>query len=123
MLGFVVWSALFAPVPLFVLSMLIEGTQFGIPPSMPSALAIWSILYLAYPTTVLAFTAWVFLLQHHNAAAVTPFALLIPIFGMGSTAIVFGEQLSSTTLIGSAIVFVGLSIAVLRSKSITLPNS
>lgn len=116
MLGFVVWSALFAPVPLFALSMLIEGTQFGIPPIMPSALAIWSILYLAYPTTVLAFTAWVFLLQRHNAAAVTPFALLIPIFGMGSTAIVFGEQLSVTTLIGSTIVFAGLTIAVLQSK-------
>ena len=116
MLGFVVWSALFAPVPLFALSMLIEGTQFGIPPVMPSAIAIWSILYLAYPTTVLAFTAWVFLLQRHNAAAVTPFALLIPIFGMGSTAIVFGEQLSLTTLFGSAIVFLGLSVAVIQSK-------
>lgn len=117
MLGFVVWSALFAPVPLFALSMLIEGTQFGIPPVMPSAIAIWSILYLAYPTTVLAFTAWVFLLQRHNAAAVTPFALLIPIFGMGSTAIVFGEQLSLTTLIGSAIVFLGLSVAVLHART------
>lgn len=117
MLGFVVWSALFAPVPLFALSVLIEGTTFGLPPAMPSATAIWSVLYLAYPTTVLAFTAWVFLLQRHNAAAVTPFALLVPIFGMGSTAWVFGETLSIATLAGSILVFAGLSIAVLKWRS------
>ncbi len=117
MLGFVVWSALFAPVPLFVLSMVIEGTAFALPPAIPSGVAIWSVLYLAYPTTVLAFTAWVFLLQRHNASAVTPFALLIPIFGMGSTALVFGETLSATTFAGSGLVFAGLTIAVFKWRS------
>jgi O-acetylserine/cysteine efflux transporter len=119
MLGYVVWSAAFAPMPLFALSSLIESTTFGVLPVWPpSPVVIASILYLAYPTTVLAFTAWVFLLQKHSAAAVTPFALLIPIFGMGSTALIFGEPLSAVTLLGAALVFTGLAIAVMRRKSL-----
>ncbi|MEM5500794.1 EamA family transporter [Ahrensia kielensis] len=119
MLGYVVWSGAFAPLPLFALSSLIEGTNFGILPIWPpSPIVIASILYLAYPTTVLAFTAWVFLLQKHSAAAVTPFALLIPIFGMGSTAIMFGEPLSAITLLGAALVFIGLAVAVIRRRTI-----
>jgi O-acetylserine/cysteine efflux transporter len=43
---------------------------------------------------------------------VTPFALLIPVFGMASTAIVFGEQLTPMAAAGSALVFIGLAINV-----------
>lgn len=119
MLGYVVWSAAFAPLPLFAMSSLIESTTFGVLPVWPpSPIVIASILYLAYPTTVLAFTAWVFLLQKHSAAAVTPFALLIPIFGMGSTALIFGEPLSAVTLLGATLVFIGLAVAVIRRKSL-----
>jgi O-acetylserine/cysteine efflux transporter len=47
----------------------------------------------------------VFLLHSHAAATVTPFALLIPVFGMASTAIAFGEALTPVTAVGSALVF------------------
>ncbi|MDZ7824192.1 MAG: EamA family transporter [Ahrensia sp.] len=114
MLGFVVWSAAFAPLPLFALSSIFEGTGFGVFPIFPpSPKAIGALLYLAYPTTVFGFSAWVFLLQRHNAAIVTPFALLVPIFGMASMALVFGERFTEMTAFGSVLVFIGLLVAVL----------
>ncbi|GAB4349256.1 MAG: O-acetylserine/cysteine exporter [Oricola sp.] len=112
MLGFVGWSSLAAPVPLFLLSMLFEGTAFGLPDHLPSPTAMASIAFLAYPTTVFAFAAWVFLLHSHPAATVTPFALLIPVFGMASTAVAFGETLTPLAAAGSLLVFAGLAVNV-----------
>lgn len=110
MLGFVGWSSLAAPLPLFLLSMLFEGTTFGLPDHVPSMTAVLSIAFLAYPTTVFNFAAWIFLLRAHAAATVTPFALLIPVFGMASTALVFGETLTPLAAAGSALIFLGLAI-------------
>lgn len=110
MLSFVGWSSLAAPLPLFLLSMLFEGTAFAMPDHVPSLTAMLAIGFLAYPTTVFAFAAWVFLLRSHPAATVTPFALLIPVFGMVSTALVFGERLTPTAAAGSALVFFGLAV-------------
>jgi O-acetylserine/cysteine efflux transporter len=118
MLGFVAWSSLAAPVPLFALSMLFEGTAFGLPDHVPSLTAVLSVAFLAYPTTVFAFAAWVFLLHSHAAATVTPFALLIPVFGMASTAIAFGEALTPVTAVGSALVFLGLAVNVFGGRLI-----
>lgn len=116
MLQFVVWSALAAPLPLFFLSMLLEGTRFGMPPATPSLAAIGSILVLAWPTTVFAFTAWVWLLRRYPAATVTPFALLIPVFGISSTALAFGETMSPVVWAGAALVFAGLLINVFGGR-------
>ncbi len=116
MLQFIVWSSLMAPVPLFLASMVVEGTAFGLPPTMPDWAGVVSVLFLAWPTTVFAFTAWVLLLRRYPAATVTPFALLIPVFGMGSTALVFGERLEMLTWIGSALIFIGLMVNVFGGR-------
>ena len=112
MISFIVWSAAFAPLPLFVLSMLFEGTRFGLPNQVPGIAAILSVIFLAYITTVLAFSWWVGLLNKYSAAAVTPFALLIPVFGIGSMALVFGERLTIGVSLGCTLVFLGLAINV-----------
>ncbi len=111
-LPFVAWSSLAAPVPLFVASALFEGTRFGLPDHVPSWPAIASIVFLAWPTTVYAFTAWVFLLRAHSAAKVTPFALLIPVFGLSGAAIAFGEELQALAVIGIGLIFAGLAVNV-----------
>lgn len=116
MLSFVVWSSAFAPLPLFVLSAVFEGTRFGLPPALPGTIAIASIMFLAWPTTVFAFSAWVFLLRRYNAATVTPFALLIPVFGITSTVLAFGERFDRSTAFGSLLVFAGLAINVFAGK-------
>ncbi|MFZ1775528.1 MAG: EamA family transporter [Rhizobiaceae bacterium] len=116
MLSFVVWSALAAPVPLFLLSAIFEHTVFGLPPNAPSMAAIASIAFLAWPTTVFAFSAWVFLLRKYEAATVTPFALLIPVFGMGSTALAFGERMTLAAALGAALIFAGLIVNLFGGK-------
>lgn len=124
-LGYVVWSSLFGALPLFAVSSAIEGTALALPPHMPSAATIASIIFLAVITQIIAFTLWVGLLNRHPAPRVMPFALLIPIFGIGSTSLVFGEVLTWQTGIASAIVLCGLAIAIFgtrRTKTKTGPG-
>lgn len=120
MLAFIIWGSLAAPLPLFAASMALEGTQFGWPGAMPSMKAVGAILFMAWGATVFAFTAWNWLLRQHPAAVVTPFALLIPVFGFSSMALAFGERVGMMTLAGAALVFTGLAVTIFGSRLVSL---
>jgi O-acetylserine/cysteine efflux transporter len=121
MLAFVIWGSLAAPVPLFIASMVLEGTSFGWPGALPSLKLIGAVLFMAYGATVFAFTAWNWLLRLYPAAVVTPFALLIPVFGFSSMALVFGERISPLTMLGAAVVFAGLAVNVFGERLFAKP--
>jgi O-acetylserine/cysteine efflux transporter len=112
MLAFIVWSSLAAPLPLFILSLLVEGTS-GL-----AALAhlgwklMVSVLVLSYAGTVFGYGLWARLLAHHSAAAVAPFALLVPVVGMIAGSLLFGETLSTVELLGGVLVMAGLALNV-----------
>jgi O-acetylserine/cysteine efflux transporter len=108
------WVSLVPPLPLLALSLLIEGPD-AITASVLNAtpVTIASLLYVAGPSTILAFAAWSWLLQRHSAAKVTPFALAVPIFGLLSAALFLGEKLDAMTLLACGLVFAGLALAIL----------
>jgi O-acetylserine/cysteine efflux transporter len=114
MLHFMVWSSVFAVPPLFVLSWLVEGPQ-AISQSLQHADAlVWaSVLWQAVGNTLFGYGAWNWLLARHPAATVTPLALLIPVFGMGASAISLGEPLPGWKLGAAALVLMGLAVIVL----------
>ena len=107
--AFVVWSCPVAPLPLFVLSLLIEGRApvmaALLHPSMASAGAV---VFLAYATTLGALGLWTKLLSRYPAAAVAPFGLLVPVFGILSTHLLLGERITRIEIVGSGLVFAGL---------------
>ncbi|HVW93294.1 MAG TPA: EamA family transporter [Devosia sp.] len=113
MLGFVVWSALVPPIPLFLLSLWIEG-----PGAWPAALAhiTWlggsSLLFIGWASTVFGYGIWSVLLGRYPASIVTPFSLLVPIVGIAASALLLGERVSLLEGAGSLLVFGGLLINV-----------
>ena len=114
-MAFVVWSSLAAPPVLVVLSLVLEPAPLAalMPPDWT---IVWVVAVLALPTTVLAFGIWVFLLRRHAAAVVTPFALLIPIFGFGGAAVFLGERWSAGVAAGAVLVFVGRAVNVFGER-------
>lgn len=114
MLHFMVWSSVFAVPPLFSLSWLVEGPQ-AIAESLRHANGlVWaSVLWQAVGNTLFGYGAWNWLLARHPAATVTPLALLIPVFGMGSSALSLGESLPGWKLAAAALVLLGLAVIVL----------
>jgi O-acetylserine/cysteine efflux transporter len=113
MLGFVVWSSLVPPLPLLVLSLLLEG-----PGAISSAVAniTWlgagSLLFMAWCATLFGFGTWSVLLARYPAGLVAPFALLVPISGIGGAALLLGETISGLEIAGSLLVFAGLLLNV-----------
>jgi O-acetylserine/cysteine efflux transporter len=113
MLGFVVWASLVPPLPLLALSYWLEG-----PAAIAGALsgfswtAVGAVAYLAYPTTVLAFAIWGFLLSRYPAATVTPFSLLVPVAGLVSASLVLGETMAPIEALGGAVIAAGLVVNV-----------
>lgn len=65
-------------------------------------------LYLAVFGTVLAFVFFYEGVKRIGAARATTFAFLVPIFGVVSSVIMLGEQLTTSTVAGGALVLLGL---------------
>ncbi|MFJ9340822.1 EamA family transporter [Streptomyces sp. NPDC101733] len=122
-LNFMVWVCAVPVLPLFGLSLLIEGPERDM--AALSALD-WSgvavILYVAWVSTVFGFGAWGYLLRRYPASSVAPFSLLVPVFGMSSAALVLGEGISGPRWVAAALLVGGVGLTSLgptRAKART----
>lgn len=119
LLHFMIWVSLVPVAPLIVVSFMTETTQplsllFDI--SFKAWLAIG---YMGYMSTLVAYAWWGKLLSRHSASLVTPFALLIPVVGLTSSALWLGESLSIWEASGAGLIMLGLLVSVLSSNTTT----
>ncbi len=112
--GLMVWGSLIALAPLLAFSYVFDAR-----PSLVQAVAHASwlslgvVLYLALPSTLLGYGMWSYLLQRYPASVVAPFALLTPVTGILSSALILGEQFSALRVGGMALILVGLAVIVM----------
>ena len=122
-IGFIVWSSLFVPVPVIVFSM---GQEFYISGSIsvdnllqfPSAKAWISILFQSYITTLLSYGIWTWAITKHGLSNVVPFALLVPVSGLFFGWLLYDEVLSLYSTVGSLLFLLGLALLFFPSKSL-----
>lgn len=115
-LGFMAWISVFATPVLFAWSLATEGTQAWIHLADISGKAWGSVAWQAFVTSLFGYGVWNWLLARHPASTVTPMALLVPIFGMGTSALVLGESLPLWKIAAASLVITGLVINVLASR-------
>ena len=114
MLGYVVWASLFSLPPLLVLSLWFEGpARMGLALAAASPLVWAAVLWQSVGNTLFGYVAWGWLLARHPAATVVPMALLVPVFGMASSALMLGEPLPGWKLLAAALVMAGLALNLL----------
>ncbi len=113
MLAYVVWSSVFAVPPLIVLSLLFDGWS-AIEHGLRDADAVtWgAVIYQSAGNTLFGYASWAWLLSRHPAATISPFALLVPVFGMTTAALVMSEPLPPWKLMAAALVMSGLALNV-----------
>src|SRR6478609_4064517 len=113
-LGLVVWSGAVVPLPLGVLSVLVDG-----PDTVWQSLAtlqaptMLSALYTAVFASLVGYGIWNRLLAGHPSSAVVPFTLLVPVVGMSAAWLVLAEVPSPTELAGGMLLLGGVATAVL----------
>ena len=114
MLAYVVWSSAFAAPPLFALSFAFEGWAAMRSGIVNADAATWgAVLWQAWGNTLFGYAAWAWLLARHPAAAISPLALLVPVFGMGTAAWLLGEPLPGWKIMAALLVMAGLALSVL----------
>ncbi|HYI91809.1 MAG TPA: EamA family transporter [Beijerinckiaceae bacterium] len=114
-LPMVVWLSAVAPLPLLALSLILEG---------PSAIAaarwdwsgIASIVFQGAGATIAGYGMWAYLLKLYPASVVAPFSLLVPLFGVASAALVFGEAFGPLRVVGIALILAGLAAVALPKR-------
>ena len=113
-LAYIVWSSLFAIPPLFALALALEGW-----PSMVRSVAQanatgWAaVFWQSLGNSILGYGIWSWLLARNPAATVTPTAMLVPIFGLGASAIFLREPLPAWKVLAAALVIAGLAFNIL----------
>ncbi|STQ89460.1 EamA family transporter [Iodobacter fluviatilis] len=123
MFGFVVWASLVPPLPFLALSFAFEG-----PAAIQAAIAhlswgsLAAVAYLSWIATLLGYGLWSHLLSHYPANKVAPFSLLVPVVGLITAYLVFGETLSPLQWAGTLLLMSGLLINLfgVRIKGIIL---
>ncbi len=96
MLAFIVWSSIFAVVPLVAMTLVFEGGESAWNSVTHAGWGAWlAVAWQSIGNTLFAFAAWSWLLTRYDAAVVSPYALLVPVFGMGSSVLMLGEPLPS----------------------------
>lgn len=117
MLGVVVWSSGFALLPLLALSAWAEGPDRMLAAWQDAGLGAWAaVIWQTLGNTLFGYVAWGWLLARHPAATVVPLALLVPVFGMGASALLLAESMPGWKLLAAALVIAGLALNALAPQ-------
>ncbi|CUW33255.1 MULTISPECIES: EamA family transporter [Streptomyces] len=123
-LAFIVWSSLFSPIPLFLLDLAVNGTTgYTDLPDQIGWAAILSILFQAYPNTVLGYAVWNWLLREYPVSTVAPLSLLVPVFGVLGSMLIFNEPLPPLKLLAGALIVTGLVIGLYGKRLAQSPTT
>ena len=110
-LAFVVWASLVPPLPLLLLSAWLEGPQaMATAVTHFSGTAFAALAYLAWAATLFGYGVWTALLSRYPANRIAPFSLLVPVVGLTTGWLVFGEVLKPVHFAGGALLMAGLLV-------------
>ena len=110
-LSMTVWSALVVPVPMFALSLVLDGpAAVGYSLTHPTWAAVLSTLYTAWLASLVGYGVWNTLLDRHRASAVVPFTMLVPVVGMTTAWLVQGEVPNLAEIGGGLLLLMGVAI-------------
>ncbi len=110
-LGLTVWGGIVVPIPAVALSLIVEG-----PTAIWAGLghfgwtALASTLYTAWLSSLVGYGIWNTLLAHHEVSRVTPYAMLVPVFGMSAAYVFLAERPYALELTGGALLLAGVAV-------------
>ncbi len=119
-IAFLAYSSLFAAPVLALLSFYFEGWAV-IKTSLLSAsmTSVTVVLWQTIGNTLIGYGLWNFLLNRYNASVVTPWALLVPVSGMGASYLLLNEAMPAWKLVAAGLILLGLVINIVSSQKTT----
>ena len=116
-LALIIWAGALSIPPLLILSLVAEGFgQWEAAWHDLTWTGIGSVLYLAYAATFIGYGLWSWLITRYPASVVAPLALLVPVVGLSSTALLLGEAVMLWQGAGAMLVMAGLVVHVFGGR-------
>ncbi|WP_372844599.1 EamA family transporter [Psychrobacter sp.] len=111
-LALVAWGGLIACVILTLSSLIFESAAWQVATFTQVSLKSWlSLGFIVYISTLIGFGLWSHLLAQNTASKVTPFALLVPVFGMATSVLLMGEVVTWWKMLAMLFILSGLILA------------
>lgn len=111
------WVALVGGIILLMLSLILEGGQMSAVRN-----ATWegwaALFFTTVMSSLIAHTAWYYLVGRYPVTSLSPITLLSPLFGIFFGVTLLNDQLTGRMLAGGAVTLIGVLIVVLREKRI-----
>ncbi|MFL6028124.1 MAG: EamA family transporter [Friedmanniella sp.] len=107
------WMSVVPPVPMLVLSLLVEGPDrvgqaLRTSATLAALPSVLGLLYIVVMATLLGYGLWNSLLARHPSSVVAPFSMLVPVVGVLSSWLLLGERIDLTELMAGAAVVGGV---------------
>jgi len=116
-LAFLVWSSMFSVPPLALAAWYLEGVESIVHSLSQASWKGWSVvLWQSIGNTLVGYGLWNMLLSRYSAAIVTPWALLVPVFGMSASALLLSEPMPWWKLLAMALICSGLALNMLGNR-------
>jgi O-acetylserine/cysteine efflux transporter len=113
----VIWGSAFAAALMLPAALAIEGPDRILQTIVTLSWPQWiGVAFQAWPTTLLAFGLWAWLLKNYPVVLIAPFTLLVPIVGMSCAVWLLDEPAHWWKLAGAALVLGGLALNVLSHR-------
>jgi len=118
--AFSLWAMACAPLPLFLIVYFQSGSDPFLQLSTQfNQRVIFSVLFQAYPVTLLGYWIWNRLLITYPLTTVAPLTLLVPIFGLLGGVLFYQEEVGVVKLIASLFVISGILIGFININIFT----
>jgi len=116
--GMTLYTAMarYAAPQMIVAALLIEHNR--LPELMVVPFVGWlAVIGIALFGFALPYAIWYWLLMRHRVDELTPFLLLMPVFGVGVAALQLHEPLPPSLVLGGIVVILGLAVIVFRRRA------
>lgn len=117
LISVIVWSSFIVCLPMFAIALLVEGPQsFVAAYDNITWKGAGSLMYIVYISTWLGYGVWNWLLGQYPVSVIVPFTLLVPVVGIISSIVAFGEPFQLWKLIAGLLVISGLCINIISTR-------
>ena len=118
LLAITAWQLLIGSLPLLAVSALIERNV----PVIWNIQFVGPLLFLALVGTSFVNAAWYWLVQRGDVSRLALYLFLVPVFGLGIAALVFGERVGPLESAGSLLTIAAIGVAA-RAPERRLPSA
>ncbi|QBF28481.1 hypothetical protein EXN22_23335 [Pseudomonas tructae] len=119
--AFLVWSSAFSPIPLFALDYAVNGAAgYSALVHQLDYRAVLSILFQVYPNTLFGYWVWNSLLKRYPVSTVAPLSLLVPVFGLLGSLLIFNESLSPNKILAVVLIVSGLAVGLYGQRIVAV---